>query len=100
MESEGPSNALLGLLALSLLLAGWVYGRPLLTGSNEFDEPEAVEPADLGFLDERTTAPVEPWTPPTNPRDPFLPVELGELPTADHTDNESHSDLETPETPD
>ena len=92
MESERPSNTLLALLAASLVLAGWVYGRPLLTGSDDPLDEEVVEPADLGFVDEDRPTPPEPWMPPTDPRDPFLPVELGELPTGGPVDEDVFDD--------
>ncbi len=82
MGQERPSTALLAVLALTVALAGWVYGRPLLSGSDEAPaEAEVTEPATLGFADDDADIDdadtVEPWIPPAEPRDPFLPVELG-----------------------
>ena len=76
MSGERPSNVLIALLAGSVALAGWVYGRPLVTGSEGPDETY-LEPSDLGFVDQGGgEVDVQPWTPPASPRNPFLPVDL------------------------
>lgn len=81
MENDRPSTSLMVLLAASLVLAGFVYGRPLLNGQAEPDE-DVLEPTDLGFIDGPSDEiEVEPWVAPENQRNPFLQVDIGTPPT-------------------
>ena len=92
MESQRPSNTLLILLAASLALAGWFYGRPLLFGSEEPPVDEGfIAPNTLGFSTEDDDV-VERWSPPLEPRDPFLPVDVNVVsdePPADDGDGDT-----------
>lgn len=72
--SNTPSRPLMVILALSILTAAYVYGRPLIAGDDDVDDVPSNQP-DLGFVEEEVNE-VAPWTPPADPRNPFLQIEL------------------------
>jgi hypothetical protein len=88
--SNAPSRPLLVLLALSVLAAAYVYGRPLIAGGDDDQIDEPIVPVDLGFIEETTDPEVDPWTPPADPRNPFLEVDID----AD-TDTDADADVES-----
>ena len=93
--NDAPSKPLLVLLALSVLAAAYVYGVPLVVGDSETDfEDEVFVPDDLGFVDDTDDAEIEPWSPPSEPRNPFVPVELG---TVSDDQSETGTDLDAPD---
>lgn len=77
MTTERPSNKLLILLGLCVLLAGGVYGRALLGGNGNPQEPDLI-PESLAYTTEPAAETGDPlaWTLPDQPRDPFQAVPL------------------------
>lgn len=77
MSAQKPSKKLMVVLGICVLLAVFTVGRSLVGGSSDSEEDdyfETFEPFDSEGA-ERTL--VDDWMPPLNPRDPFLPVDIG-----------------------
>ncbi len=76
MSSQKPSRKLMFVLGICVLLAVFTVGRSFVGGSSDSgndDYVETFEPLDSDRA-ERTL--IDDWTPPPNPRDPFLPVDI------------------------
>lgn len=89
MTGQRPSPKLLALLAVVVAMAAWVYGAPLLHGDDGATVDADVPVSDLGFATEEDPVPVQPWSPPENPRDPFAVPPAFTAADADDTDDGS-----------
>ncbi|MDW3221154.1 MAG: hypothetical protein R8F63_21315 [Acidimicrobiales bacterium] len=74
--ATAPSRKLLAVLAMTLVLAAATVGRSFVSPGDDGDPDDYFDTFD--FVDDGTERIVlDPWEPPTEPRDPFLQVDLG-----------------------
>lgn len=74
MSSQRPSNKLLAVLGVTVLLALYVYVGPMLSGSSPAFDADVVPVAELPFHVEEPEEPEPVWVRPVEPRDPFEPT--------------------------
>ncbi len=78
MSAQRPSSKLLLALAITALMAVFTLARPYVGGSSSDSEFEDFyDVAEEIDLDEPTSFQAERWVAPSNPRNPFVTIDLG-----------------------
>ncbi|GJM37969.1 MAG: hypothetical protein DHS20C19_13360 [Acidimicrobiales bacterium] len=85
--TAAPSRKLLAVLAMTLVLAAATVGRSFVSPADDGEPDDYFDTFD--FVDdggaERIV--IDAWEPPTEPRDPFLQVDLGFASETDEFDD-------------
>ncbi len=77
MTTRKSSSKLLFLLGVTMLLAAFALGRPLLEGASISGTENLSGTAQITVPAATDPPQIERWVPPDPPRDPFVPVEFG-----------------------